>query len=1159
MRKITFLIFNLFIALSVCADTVYSKLYIVGDGCDAGWDPGKALEMTKESDGVFTWTGTLYDKTGQKRFKFLVDHEWHPSITCRYVDVAGHLTIESGREYDLYVRPDDSTGSDNAFQVAVNGEYTIIANLNTMKMTCTKIGDTPEPTPDLTRLYIGGSAVNAAGNWDYSNPLEMGMIDDGIFIWTGDLYNAAGKNEFKFLNEAGTWDKTVCATVSGTTIAIGREYGLHFRPVESSPDDYKFKVATAGRYTIVVDLHTMKMTVYDKAPSAIVNAANKKYTLSGSGQTNANEAVSKAFDGNIKTKWSDNSPIKYLDMIFDEPVEISKIVIKHAQAGGESASLNTSDYRILSYQAGGWVEVLKITGNTAATTTHEPDPFTAVVLRLQIDKASQDNNDLSRIYEFEVYTAAKVITEPSVYHKKVYPNKVTGSGQIKTSEAMNMVFDGDYSTKWCTNNSGEKWLDMMFKELVKIEKIVVHHAGINENSRYNTKAFKLQAYIDGNYQDIISEEENTANVSYHTYTGNISSEKIRFLVTQAEQNANNTVRIFEIELYAGYETQVASSAVKEGDIYEIFPYTGDKVLAAENSSQSNNAKIRTYTRSNANSQRWKALKSGENFVFQNVYSGLYLSSNGSEILQQTNRLNATAQWKLEPVEGEAGCYYLTNLAGRYLRIPADIEGFPVIFRPKSENLHEKGEIWKFVKSEKDPNKFTTTMRDEMLDAWIDKFYLPANFSPVFNTTVGHVIERPGFWDVAENMEILLDAYETTQDDKFRVMYNEVFDNFKATQGDWRNNNFNDDIAWLVIGMIRAHLLFGDQSRNYKGLAKEYFDYVYDRAVLSDDECMAGLIRWKQGVRSTNSCINGPMGVASCYLAIATGDDSYYTKAKNIYELQRRYLTTLPSGTGQVYDSWDCSNGSYNYWSSTYNQGTFLGAAVMLYQHYGTTNYKNDAQKVADFTMSTYFCEDGVLKVCTNGADLAGFKGILMRYMRKYIENIPDIDADLYRNWMIKNASRAYNNRNSQGIAWTAWMKKTDERNTLPYIDNGKMIHEIFGAFGTGTIVSLAVNIPYKGDEGDEEEEDETSKLGDRIEKASHISSMLLGRHLFINSSADDPIRKVEVFDMQGRILFSSPGINMTNVDFDLYRIDTPIILVRVHTLFHVETVKFFVK
>jgi len=910
------------------------------------------------------------------------------------------------------------------------------------------------------------------------------------------------------------------------------------------------------KYIIFALLILIKFNLNAQCDNKLTN-----FISSGSGQSSTTYAFSNAFDGKLNTKWSDNSTVKYLDVIFDEPVEICKVVIYHAQAGGESASLNTSDYRILSYREGAWINQLTVTQNTAGTTTHEFTPFTTTVLRLQIDKAAQSANDMARIYEFEVYGEPVETTEEPVYLKRIYPLQVTGSGQVNSSQSMNMAFDGDYGTKWCSNQSGSKWLDMTFKEPVKVEKMIVHHAGEGENTpKWNTKAFKLQAYVDGNYQDIISVTDNTLDVSTHTCTGDISTDKMRFLVSQGEQNANTAARIYEIELYAKYEPAITPAAtVEAGNVYEIFPYQSDKVLSVENSSRAGNAVIRTYTRSNVNSQRWRAINSGGKLAFQNVYSGYYLSSSGSGIIQLIGT-NATTQWTLVPVEGEDDCYYVTNIAGRYLRMSADIEGFPVTFMAKSDNPYEKGEIWKFVKSEDIPNTFTAEMRDEMMNNWKEKFYLPATFNPTFTsgsaTPVGYVLECPGFWSAAENMEILLDAYETTKNDEYRVMYNEVFDNFKATQGNWQNNNFNDDLAWLILGMVRAHLLFGDQSRNYEALAKQYFDFVYSRALLSNGECMAGLLRWQQGVRSTNSCVNGPMEVAACYMAIATGDDSYYTKAKNIYQLQRQYLTNLPTGGGQVYDSWNCNNNTYNQWSSTYNQGTFLGAAVMLYQRYGDTDngtpttYKSDAQKVMDFSMGSYFCDNnGIIKVCTSGADLIGFKGILMRYVRKYFEEIQGIDVDKYKNWMMKNALHAYNNRNSQGVTWTDWLRRADEANYYPYMDNGNLTHQIFGAFGTGTAVSAAVNIPFDTEE---------NKIN-KVEKQSHVSSVLVGKHLFINSTLDEPLQKVDIFNVQGIKLFSLSNINTSNTDFDLQGIDTSVIIVKVQTKLYAEAIKLLIK
>lgn len=249
MKKFTFLILSFFVALTTYAAD-YDQLYVVGDGCDAGWDPNKAIEMTSTGDGTFTWTGTLYDNTGARRFKFLVARAWETSITCR-LDEDSHLVTESGQEYDLYVRTNN--GYDNAFQVAATGNYTINIDLNTMKMQISAA--VQEEKPELAQLFLTGSATNE------ENPISMTKLSEGIFIWNGELYTGEedAPGEFFFLNESGTSDKVINARGSDIDVELASMYNLKFRPLAADPDDYKFKIAEPGNYTIQVNLNTMKM------------------------------------------------------------------------------------------------------------------------------------------------------------------------------------------------------------------------------------------------------------------------------------------------------------------------------------------------------------------------------------------------------------------------------------------------------------------------------------------------------------------------------------------------------------------------------------------------------------------------------------------------------------------------------------------------------------------------------------------------------------------------------------------------------------------------------------------------------------------------------------------------------------------------------------
>ena len=84
-------------------------------------------------------------------------------------------------------------------------------------------------------------------------------------------------------------------------------------------------------------------------------------------------------------------------------------------------------------------------------------------------------------------------------------------------------------------------------------------------------------------------------------------------------------------------------------------------------------------------------------------------------------------------------------------------------------------------------------------------------------------------------------------------------------------------------------------------------------------------------------------------------------------------------TGQVYDSraWNAdgsiANEGFNSWASTYNQGTMLGAATMLYKYTGEEQYKQDANAVYNYTCNKLTNNKKIISVCqTINGDLCGF-------------------------------------------------------------------------------------------------------------------------------------------------------------------------------------------
>jgi predicted alpha-1,6-mannanase (GH76 family) len=312
--------------------------------------------------------------------------------------------------------------------------------------------------------------------------------------------------------------------------------------------------------------------------------------------------------------------------------------------------------------------------------------------------------------------------------------------------------------------------------------------------------------------------------------------------------------------------------------------------------------------------------------------------------------------------------------------------------------------------------------ETVFDAFIAQYYDKGKFKDAH------------FWDNAEIFETVIDAYEITRDEKYRAYIDEIS---AATLGQygkkWTWNEYNDDIMWLCIAYSRAYLLTGEA--DYLKYAKTNFDSVWTRAY-SDD--LGGGLWWRTDNQSKNSCVCGPGAIAACLLGKATGNDSYYDKAKQVLDWQIENL--YQPGVGKVYDNIGI-DGSINKWASTYNQGTFVGACLLLYQHNGEETYLKHAEKAATYAMRSMYTYK-VMNNETEGGDLIGFKGILTRWISRYA--VFANDKEIF-DWLKLNAEAAWKNRNSKNLIWTAWGEKTSNK-TAGY-----------DVFGMSTAVALMFN------------------------------------------------------------------------------------------------------
>jgi predicted alpha-1,6-mannanase (GH76 family) len=544
-----------------------------------------------------------------------------------------------------------------------------------------------------------------------------------------------------------------------------------------------------------------------------------------------------------------------------------------------------------------------------------------------------------------------------------------------------------------------------------------------------------------------------------------------------------------------------TAGITSGAIYAIASKAGGKLLDVANSSMANGGNVDTWTDTKSDAERWVVASVDNNlYTLTNVGSGnlLHIASatpaNSVNVNQNSNTNNNTVKWSIVDVGG--GYYQLTTAANTNFALTllngTDSNGANVALWTTSTDSTQQ---WLFQMQTAQDAAPTAAIADSMFSSWKAVNY--------YKNTAGGQVRNEGFWVTAEIMEIVDDAYEVTGLAKYKDMFTEMYNGFIGSHGtNWMGNSYNDDISWIVLACVRAGLLMGNQT--YIAKAKDHWDKMFARAWTPD---FGGGLLWNQGLTTKNSCVNGPATVAAMYLGQATGDTSYYAKAIQIYTWSKIYLFTRSSG--KVIDAYDST--SMNTASTTYNQGTYLGSAVMLYNYTKDTTYLNDAVKIADYTKNTMY-RSGVINA-EQGPDLDGFKGIFMRYARRYVTDLNKTD---YIPWLQLNAKVAYNNRNSSNLTNTLWGTRTADT--------------LLDAFAASTAVSLMINCPWSGTPV----KGAYTPIG--AEHADCFKVVRTTRTMLQIYLGNTPIDKLCISTVQGRVLYQSSQkvsgtININSVVF----------------------------
>jgi predicted alpha-1,6-mannanase (GH76 family) len=306
---------------------------------------------------------------------------------------------------------------------------------------------------------------------------------------------------------------------------------------------------------------------------------------------------------------------------------------------------------------------------------------------------------------------------------------------------------------------------------------------------------------------------------------------------------------------------------------------------------------------------------------------------------------------------------------------------------------------------REASAFTGTDADNIFNSYNNSFYVVSSGLGYYKADTGG--GRADFWKQAEEIEMIIDAYERTSSSVYKGMITETINGFNNYFGsDWSGNTFNDDIMWMCIASLRGYQKTGTTS--FRDNAKANFDRVYTRAY---DGTLGGGLWWTTAKTSKNACVNGPGAIAAYLIYSTTGDSTYLTKANNIYNWERGHL--FNTSTGAVYDHMN-ADGSTDFGVYSYNLGTFIGAANYLGQ-------TSDAGLAAGYTKNT-LAGGGNLPDYGTGGDGGGFNGICIRWLAKYMK-----DHSLqgtYQSWLQSNANTAFARRRTDNLSWCQWSQQT---------------------------------------------------------------------------------------------------------------------------------------
>lgn len=291
-----------------------------------------------------------------------------------------------------------------------------------------------------------------------------------------------------------------------------------------------------------------------------------------------------------------------------------------------------------------------------------------------------------------------------------------------------------------------------------------------------------------------------------------------------------------------------------------------------------------------------------------------------------------------------------------------------------------------------------------------------------------------YWWLAHALEVLIDGYERTQDNKYLVKCDELIEAIKLKNNNVIINDFYDDMLWMAIAILRLY----DNTNNEKYLNE--VNLLWEDIKKGWNDHQGGAIAWrKEQLDYKNVPANAPAIILACRLYKRFNKQEDLDWAIKIYNWLNDNL--LDRTTGIIWDGLNREGDGKidKHWTFTYCQGIYIGANHELYNITGDNKYKDQAIESINATLKLK-C-DSTSKALPDEGDGDGglFKGILIRYIGDFISEYPiDSINELY----MKYGEKLYaNGTNQKGLYSKTWFVQPGEREDLSVQLSGVILLE----------------------------------------------------------------------------------------------------------------------